>query len=532
MRTILAITILVAGVTAQAKVNPGMCERDINTNKYQSNFIEKLTGQLESSKDPILDLYRQERRAPSEAKATGISGNVADLKNAALAALTTDAFPKNCINASMLSHSYADSYFCPDSSAKKQRASVQKEEFCVSQEQVDYTHWLINKVYSCFNDPQNSLDPRLIFLKINNESGFDHTVCSSAGCGLGQLTPIAIKQLGEQKGIEYFIPPDIDQTIQGNPLKNGCEKLTQLIYPENKRFNSYAGYKASSTNAKCRLLHPGQGAALNAMYSLGYLKYLTRRDGELKDSLALIDNKRAEVKGKLMAASLRLETAKKNARKSRKDKELKSLAVAKADFKKLQEQDAELEDPRWEQQLLMAAYNQGSGGAGALAVDGKLELNRYNRDRSKTGDRKYKEGIYKSLKLALDKTGQGKAPINDYIASVAARLKYIAPNQAAYTKEVFESKRLQVNANSSQYGLDQCSLSTDQDRFQQTPIPLTPIASHVTIKKSSAFLKKSTRIIAMGISLGIVAATNILHKNRAPASLQKPAPVTAKEGAN
>jgi hypothetical protein len=513
MRTILAFTILFAGGTAQARVEVGMCERNATTNKYKSSFIENLTGQLETSQDPILELYRQQRDSPPNTKVTGVSGHVGDLKQAAVGALATEAFPQNCINASMLSHSVTDSYYCPDSSQKKQKVMVQKEAKCVSQEQVDYTHWLINKVYSCFNDPQNPLDPRMIFLKMNNESGFDHTLCSTAGCGMGQLTPIAIEQLGKLKGIEHFVPPEIEKTFRGNPLKQGCEKFTELLYPEKKRLNRYSGYNSSSTATKCRLLHPGQGAALNAMYSLGYLKYLTRRDGELKDSLALIDNKRAEVKAKLLTAGFKYEIAQGVARINPNNKNVNSLEVLKAEFTRLQEQDAELDDPRWEQQLLMAAYNQGSGGAGAQAVDGEIELERARKDK-----KTYKVGVYKSLKAALNKTGQGKSPIHGYMDSVAARLKYVAPNQDPFTKEVFEEKREQVNINAADYGLNQCSLSTDQQNIRQKPVPLGPIAGSKVVRVGSASLQNSKDMFAVTFGVGMILATNLIQKKRAPAN--------------
>lgn len=150
---------------------------------------------------------------------------------------------------------------------------------CIDDSSVDYIHHVTNKVISCFNGlpmkggAVESIDPKLLFSKINNESGFNFTFSYVGGVGSGQLTDDAVQEMNilnpsrtggkKVKGHGRFI---LDNILASN--RQECQVLKPTIANDLK-FKYH-----SPRRPNCEWVSMETGLVRNMIYSIGYFSFL------------------------------------------------------------------------------------------------------------------------------------------------------------------------------------------------------------------------------------------------------------------
>lgn len=192
--------------------------------------------------------------------------------------------PKECIKASLTRKIAQKSIECrrkPDGNWNFVRHSARsKLTPCINDTTVDYIHHVTNKVIACFqglplkNGVQETIDPKLLYSKINNESGFNFTYSYKGGVGAGQLTGHAVQEMNVLnpkrtkgrvvKGNGRFI---LDSIL--NSTQPECQGLKPIIQNDLK-----FKYHSPRLPAICEWVSMETGLARNLIYSMGYFTFL------------------------------------------------------------------------------------------------------------------------------------------------------------------------------------------------------------------------------------------------------------------
>lgn len=196
---------------------------------------------------------------------------------------TISEIPKECIQASLKRKVAQRSIECkrtPQGNwSVTKHSSHSKSKPCFDQSTVDYTHYVTNKVISCFqglpmkNGVTETIDPAVLYSKLNNESGFNFTYSYEGGVGAGQLTKWAVQEMNvlspkrtggkTVKGGGRFI---LDNIL--NSSKPECAGLKPVI--ENDLKFKYHTPRTIS----CEWTSMETGLARNLIYSIGYYSFL------------------------------------------------------------------------------------------------------------------------------------------------------------------------------------------------------------------------------------------------------------------
>lgn len=143
---------------------------------------------------------------------------------------------------------------------------------CVDEQMTDYVYFAANSAIQCMSGI-GKIDSKTLFRKINNESAFNISVASGGGVGIGQLTPIAIKEILDPKlGKGRYILDHV-----ANSGEKSCNGFKSVAAHDLKNPPS------TSVSNRCAWISPGDGFARNLIYAIGY--YLTMRDKYLMPSL-------------------------------------------------------------------------------------------------------------------------------------------------------------------------------------------------------------------------------------------------------
>lgn len=186
---------------------------------------------------------------------------------------------RECIAASMKRNPGNAGYACDYPTAKEVKlgygANVQsvprpygvaggKTLQCMNNEMVDYLHFSVNNAIQCLS-PNDPIDSRVIFQKLNNETGFNYSLAWRGGVGLGQTTTPAKDELTAKIGNGKYILENV-----ANSHKKSCESFKEIAKRDLKQ-----PPRIQASNY-CAWVNSGNGLARNLLYSIGY--YLTMRD--------------------------------------------------------------------------------------------------------------------------------------------------------------------------------------------------------------------------------------------------------------
>lgn len=229
--------------------------------------------------------------------------------------------PKTCIVASLKRKVNQTSFDCRRRETSNgnyhwkyiKRAGGSARAQCFDDLTVDYIHYVTNKVSNCFQglsgtdklrnlNVVNTVDPKVVYSMINNESGFNFTYSHNGGVGAGQLTSSAVQEMNihnpsrtgrnvqEGQG-RYFL----DSVLSSNKL--ACRSLKPVILND-KKFKYH-----SPQSINCEWTSLETGLARNLIYSIGYFSFLKNsiigpelklrapeayKDPEILDMLSLI----------------------------------------------------------------------------------------------------------------------------------------------------------------------------------------------------------------------------------------------------
>lgn len=143
---------------------------------------------------------------------------------------------------------------------------------CVNNEMVDYAQFAINKVIDCLS-PAVPIDSRVIFQKLNNETGFNPSIANlNSGMGAGQITSPAAQEITTEAGKGRYL---LENIMKSN--NKSCEPFKQIAKKDLK------SYPRINANNFCSYASMGDGFARNLLYSVSY--YVTMRDQYLIPAL-------------------------------------------------------------------------------------------------------------------------------------------------------------------------------------------------------------------------------------------------------
>lgn len=278
------VTSLIFLLYTQASAQVPMC---INGN-IEGN--DKLLKSYESSRDPLRVAFVNSRKINPTQTAKGDLCLPSDASKKNLSALSSvsshiqSSGPKSpkikreCIQAAMTRSPGNDGYICnyPTNKEAKRGFSNKTQSVpwaygtaggrslqCVNNDMVDYVTFAVNNAIQCMT-PESLIDSRVIYKKLNNETGFNSSLAARGGVGIGQLTTPAIKELADENlGKGRYI----------------LENIAQSTKPECRAFKHIAEKDLQSrprVQNTCDWVSPGDGLARNLIYSVGY--YLVMRD--------------------------------------------------------------------------------------------------------------------------------------------------------------------------------------------------------------------------------------------------------------
>lgn len=228
----------------------------------QLGYIRQLANQM-SGVDPSY-----ESTVPNEAQNT-----FSEVAKQSSQENSAPKIKRECIQASMSRQPGNDGYTCgyPNGGGTKGPQNVIKPYGtaggdslqCVNDRMVDYMTYAVNSAIDCMS-PNNPIDSRVIYKKINNETGFNPSISYSGGVGLGQITSFAKNEMTDPVlGRGRYI----------------LEGITESKKPECEGFKNVAAAdlkKSPRIGNTCEWLNPGDGLARNLMHTVGY--YLAMRD--------------------------------------------------------------------------------------------------------------------------------------------------------------------------------------------------------------------------------------------------------------
>jgi len=174
---------------------------------------------------------------------------------------------KECIKASLQRAPGNTGYTCDaDNTPKPYGTAGGATLQCVTDETADYITFSVNKAIQCMS-PKQPIDSRVLYTKINNESGFNFSLASPGGVSSPQLTTRGAGEVGHPtKGNGHYLLQEIIDSK--NPA---CEPFKNIARQDLK------DSPLPITRAKyCDWINPGNGLARSLVYSIGL--YLTQRD--------------------------------------------------------------------------------------------------------------------------------------------------------------------------------------------------------------------------------------------------------------
>lgn len=241
---------------------------------------------LEKSKAPLVVEFRAQTAFKITEGGVGCAnGNCGKAGTQTSFANSVSEIPKQCIQASYKRKVLQTSVECR---RKKNgnwdyinHSAGSSTKPCLDSSTVDFTHFVTNKVVSCFQGLNlgkgivEDIDPKLVFSKINNESGFNFTFSYGGGTGIGQLMPSAVQEmnvLAPNKRRKNRITGNGRYILDAilNSSKPECASLKPVL--QNDLANLYNSPK--DPNTICEWTSMETGIAKNLVYSLGYFSFL------------------------------------------------------------------------------------------------------------------------------------------------------------------------------------------------------------------------------------------------------------------
>lgn len=210
---------------------------------------------------------------------------------------TSPKIKRECIAASMTRSPGNDGYTCGYPTAKEAKRGFSAETQsvpkrygkaggdtlqCLNDRMVDYMTFAVNSALGCMSGDE-PIDSRVIYKKLNNETGFTPSLGSIGGMGVGQITSPAKNELtdGELGKGRYILENIV------NSKKPECNGFKGVAAADLKR--------SPSVRNTCDWVNPGDGLARSLMYTIGY--YLTMRDQYVIPTLEKRSPKLTENKG-------------------------------------------------------------------------------------------------------------------------------------------------------------------------------------------------------------------------------------------
>jgi hypothetical protein len=173
---------------------------------------------------------------------------------------------KECVSASLQRFPGNKSYACIDGKLIPAGYVSGGNPPCVTQEMSDYMAFSVNRAINCMSDI-SKVDPKSILNKFNTETGFNPSLSSVNGKGLGQLTTPAINEMTWPES-------------KGGRGRFVLEAIKNSSNPECNSFKSVAEndlkQEAVKLRESCDWLGFGDGLTRNLIYSIGY--YVTLRE--------------------------------------------------------------------------------------------------------------------------------------------------------------------------------------------------------------------------------------------------------------
>ena len=171
-----------------------------------------------------------------------------------------------CIDASLQREPNNKGSLCENELSSKRQSLGRANENgpCITPEVRDYLVWSTNAAIDCMSTDENPLDPRFIFMLINNESAFHFYQQYNSGKGLGQLTTVAVKEILEHK--KEFLEP-----ILKSPKKS-CQAFQSVVQKtlelENKKGTPDALFDANDNMRICPFIQPSEGLARSQIFTI------------------------------------------------------------------------------------------------------------------------------------------------------------------------------------------------------------------------------------------------------------------------
>ncbi|MBS1970302.1 MAG: hypothetical protein JSU04_08335 [Bdellovibrionales bacterium] len=248
-------------------------------------------AQLRDYINSVTDTHTESSMMPETAKK-----EITELAKHAPPTQTSPKIKRECIAASMTRSPGNDGYTCgyPTAKEAKRGFSAKTQSVpkpygkaggetlqCLNDRMVDYMTFAVNSALECMSGDE-PIDSRVIYKKLNNETGFTPSLASIGGMGIGQTTSPAKNELTDRK------------------LGKGRYILENIVNSKKPECNGFKGVAAAdlkrspSVKNTCDWVNPGDGLARSLMYTIGY--YLTMRDQYViptleKRSVKLIENK-------------------------------------------------------------------------------------------------------------------------------------------------------------------------------------------------------------------------------------------------
>lgn len=233
---------------------------------------DKLLKSYEASRDPLRVAFLNSKKNPSLSPDHCLPTDtnkknfkqISSLNNQIQSSIPkAPKIKRECIQASMTRSPGNDGHICSQGKATSYGTAGGKTLQCVNNNMVDYVTFSVNSAIQCMT-PDKLIDSRVIYKKLNNETGFNSSLAARGGVGIGQLTTPAIKELADPTlGKGRYILEDIK-----NSTRPECQPFKHIATKDLE--------DRPRVQNTCDWVSPGDGLARNLMYSIGY--YLVMRD--------------------------------------------------------------------------------------------------------------------------------------------------------------------------------------------------------------------------------------------------------------
>ena len=262
--------LLMSSVTSQAQTvpfnNPKCIQGDPN-NRSLHDFVTKV-----DEKNPFLLGWQQEQAFQKSVYArlrkkinTCNSHSKTDWVELKSKIAPTRILP-DCIEASLQREPNNKGSLCENELSSKRKSIGRANENgpCITTQVRDYLAWSTNAAIDCMSTDENPIDPRFIFMLINNESAFHFYQQYNNGKGLGQLTTSAVKEIFEHK--EEFLEPILESQ------KESCQAFKPVVRStlelENKKGTGDALFDANDNMRICPFIQPSEGLARSQIFTI------------------------------------------------------------------------------------------------------------------------------------------------------------------------------------------------------------------------------------------------------------------------